>query len=108
MARFFGEVGYADGQIEYAPGVWRDSIVEMPYYGDIIRNTRRISAEEKVNFDISVGNSISIMADAYANENFQAIRYVRWNGALWIVTSVEVQRPRLLLELGGVYNGATP
>jgi len=109
MAKFFGEVGYADGQIESPAnsGIFVDVIVEYPYYGDIIRNARRLEADQKVNFDISVGNSISIVADAYANEHFHAIRYIRWAGTLWIVTSVEVQRPRLLLELGGVYHGPT-
>lgn len=108
MARFFGSVGYAGEQVEMAPGVWVDSIVEFPYYGDVLRNSRRLTADQKVNFDLSINNSISIVADAYAMENFQAIRYAQWNGSLWIVTSVEVQRPRLVLELGGVYNGPTP
>lgn len=104
MAKFFGKVGYAEST-ETKPGVWTDTIVERSYFGDVIRNTRRLDEVEKVNLDISVGNSIRIMADAYANEHFFAIRYVEWAGALWIVTDVEVQRPRLLLRLGGVYNG---
>jgi hypothetical protein len=83
-------------------------MVARKYYGDVIRNTRHIQeAAEKVNDDLSVGNSISIVADAYANEHFFAIRYIQWAGALWTVTDVEVQRPRLLLRLGGVYNGPT-
>lgn len=63
---------------------------------------------QKVNDDLSVNNSISIVADAYAIENFFAMRYVQWMGILWIVSTVEVQSPRLLLTLGGVYNGPTP
>lgn len=108
MARFFGAVGYAEGNVEFRPGAFKDVIVEYEYYGDVIRNSRRLDANEKVNFDISVGNSISILADEYASTNFQAIRYVRWAGSLWVVTNVTVQRPRLILELGGVYNGPTP
>lgn len=107
MARFFGELGYAENNVETAPGVWRDIIIEKPYFGDVVRNSRRLDGSQKVNFDILVGNSISIVADAYANENFHAIRYIRWMGTLWIVASVEVQRPRLILELGGVYDGPT-
>jgi hypothetical protein len=45
------------------------------------------------------------VADAYANENFFAILYVEWMGALWTISEVEVQSPRLLLRLGKVYNG---
>lgn len=105
MARYFGKVGYSEENVETAPGVWEDVVVEFSYYGDVLRNTRKLIEGEKVNNDLSVGNSISIVADAYANEHFFAIRYVEWTGALWTVTDVEVQSPRLLLRLGGVYNG---
>lgn len=108
MAKFFGKVGY--GETVESPagsGVWVDEIVEYDYYGDVVRNTRKLQAGEFLNDDISVGNSISIVTDAYANEHFFAIRYIQWAGVLWTVESVEVQSPRLLLRLGGVYNGPT-
>lgn len=104
MAKFNGKVGYGE-QVETAPGVYEEQITEYTYFGDVVRNTRRLREGEKVNDDLSVGNSISIVADAYASEHFFAIRYVEWAGSLWKVTEVEVQRPRLLLRLGGVYNG---
>lgn len=106
MARFYGTIGYGI-PTETAPGVWEDDIVERNYYGDIVRNTRRLQDGQSVNSDISVNNSISILADAYANNHFHAIRYVEWAGALWTVTEVDVQSPRLLLRLGEVYNGPT-
>lgn len=104
MAKYYGEIGYGETS-EIAPGVWQDSIVERKYYGDVVRNTRKLQEGENLNNDISVGNSISIVADAYANEHFFAIRYIKWAGTLWTVSDVEVQSPRLLLRLGGVYNG---
>ena len=85
-----------------------DEIVERLYFGDVIRNARNLREGENLNPDLSVQNSISIVADAYANDHFFAIRYVEWAGALWTVSSVEVQSPRLLLRLGEVYNGPTP
>ena len=106
MAKFFGKIGYGETQ-ESAPGVWEDVIVEYSYYGDVIRNTRKLSEGETLNNDLSVGNSISIVSDAYANVHFFAIRYIQWAGVLWTVENVEVQSPRLLLRLGGVYNGPT-
>jgi len=107
MAKFYGKVGYGT-PTETSPGVWEDTIVEKSYYGDVIRNTRQLRQGENLNDDISVGNSISIVADAYASEHFFAIRYVEWAGNLWTVSDVEVQRPRLLLQLGEVYHGPTP
>jgi hypothetical protein len=107
MARFFGKVGYGES-VETAPGVWVDEIIEHSYYGDVIRNARNLREGENLNADLSVQNSISIVADAYANEHFFAIRYLEWAGTLWTVSSVEVQSPRLILRLGEVYNGPTP
>jgi hypothetical protein len=107
MARFHGRIGYGES-VESTPGVWVDIIVERSYFGDVIRNSRTLHQGETLNFDISIQNSISIVADAYANDHFFAIRYVEWAGALWTVTHVEVQSPRLLLSLGEVYHGPTP
>lgn len=101
MARFYGEVGY--GVAEEVPpnsGIWKDIIEERKYSGDVIRNTRRLEPNDQANPDISVGNSISIVADQYATEHFFNIKYLRWEGALWTVTSVEVRRPRLILAIG--------
>lgn len=106
MARFFGEVGYGE-TVETSPGVYEDVITEFPYFGDVIRNTRRLDNGAKINDDLSVGNSISIVADAHANTHFFAIRYIKWAGVLWKVSEVDVQSPRLILRLGGVYNGPT-
>lgn len=113
MARFYGKVGYGetverlDDEGEKT-GVFEDYITERKYFGDVVRNTRQSVEREYLNNDLTVGNTISIVADAYATLHFFAIRYVEWSGVLWVVTNVEVQTPRLLLSLGGVYNGPTP
>lgn len=107
MTRFSGKVGYGE-TVEVSPGVHEDRIVEYVYFGDVVRNSLKFREGEKVNNDLSVSNSISIVADAYANQHFFAIRYVEWAGTLWTVEEVEVQSPRLLLRLGGVYNGPKP
>ena len=78
---------------------------EKKYRGDITKNVKRFDSGDSLNDNISLNNTISIVADAYAYENYFAIRYVEWMGARWKVTSVEVQRPRLILSVGGVYNG---
>lgn len=107
MARYHGKVGYGTS-VEESPGVFADAIVEYTYFGDIVRNSRKLTEGENVNKDVSVGNSISIVADAYARANFADIKYVEWMGILWVVSEVEVQSPRLILSLGEVYRGPTP
>lgn len=109
VGKFYGQIGYGE-TVETPPGsgVWIDNITEHKYYGDVLRNTRRLQEGENLNKDLSLSNSISIVADAYAYDHFFAIRYVRWAGSLWAVTDVEVQRPRLVLRIGGIYNGPAP
>jgi hypothetical protein len=107
MVKFAGKVGYGS-PVDRQNGIWSDEIIERIYYGDVIRDTRRFIVNDKINADQTTGNSISVVADTYANENFSAIRYVEWGGALRAVTEVEAQSPRLILRLGGVYNGPTP
>jgi hypothetical protein len=106
MARFHGRVGFGEAT-ETKPGVFADAIVEHVFYGDIVQNRRNLQQGESLNKDLSVSNSISIVGDAYAREHFFAIRYVEWAGQFWTVTGVEVQAPRLILQLGEVYNGPT-
>lgn len=106
MARFAGEVGYAE-TTQTAPGVWKEVVSKRNYRGDVLSNNRRLEKGEGVNDNVILNNRISIVADAYAFQNFFNMRYVRWMGANWKVTNVEVLRPRLILTLGGVYNGDT-
>lgn len=105
MSKFFGEIGYACS-VESSPGVWTEEIIERSYYGDVIRNTRRLQPNsEHLNDDINIGNEISILADPYAYQNFHMMRYVEFMGAKWKISNVEVQYPRLRLTIGGLYNG---
>ena len=104
MAKFYGVIGYAVTK-ETAPGVWTEEIAEQSYYGDLTRNMRRLQDSGDLNDDINVANEISIVADPYANANFHSMRYVAFMGAKWKISKVEVQYPRLILTLGGDYNG---
>lgn len=108
MAKFYGEIGYGETvETPAGSGIHELVITERTYIGDVVRNVRKVQPGEDLNSDLSVDNSISIVADPYASQHIFAIRYVRWMGVLWTVPTVEVQSPRLLLRLGGVYNGPT-
>src|SRR5690606_6622652 len=90
MAKYYGKIG--SGVIsEVRPGVYEESITERYAYGDILRNSRKANTTDSVNADLTVGNHISIVADAYASTHFFAMRYIEWAGALWYVQSVEVK-----------------
>lgn len=102
--KFAGMVGY-EILSETRPGVWLPEITERKYRGDVNRVSRRLQSGEKVNDDITISNEIEILADAFAFENFQNIKYVTWMGTKWKVNTITVEPPRLILEIGGVYNG---
>lgn len=104
MAKFYGKIGFVR-VLETAPGVWREVITERDYYGDLVRNVRRLQSANQLNDDINIANEISIVADPFARDNFHSMRYVEFMGTRWKVSEVEVQFPRLILTVGGVYNG---
>lgn len=103
MSKYYGKIGYSESK-ETIPGSWNEEITERNYFGDVIRNTRRWQVGDGLNDDLNIDNQISIVADPYAYQNFHSMRYIEWMGALWKITSVEVQSPRLILTIGGVYN----
>ena len=104
MAKYYGVIGYAE-TVETSPGVYEEQITERNYYGELVRNTRRLQTSDQVNDNINIANEISIIADPFATQNFHAMRYIEFMGAKWKITNVEVRYPRLILTIGGVYNG---
>lgn len=104
MAKFYGEIGFGVHS-EIRPGVHGETIVKHNYYGDILDTNRQLEPTDQVNDNVKISNKISIVADPYANENFSSIRYVKFMGAKWKISNVEVRPPRLILTTGGVYNG---
>lgn len=110
MARFSGRVGFATGeQVETKPDVFEDEILERRYKGDVERDALRLEeVPDQQNPNLMIGNAISLMVDAYGRDHFHAIRYIEWAGVLWTVRSAEVKYPRLIVRMGGVYNGPLP
>ena len=105
--KFYGPIGYGISE-ETAPGVWTDKIVERNYSGDVLKNYKKSSVGTSINDNIDVANNLSIISDPFAMNHFHSMLYVKWMGAAWKVTSVDAtQYPRLILTIGGVYNGET-
>lgn len=104
MAKFYGIIAFAMTE-QAKPGVWKERIVERNYYGELVRNTKHYQNSGEVNDNLVISNQISVVSDPFANENFHAMRYVVFMGTKWKIESVEVSYPRLILSIGGVYNG---
>ena len=104
MGKFYGSIGYAE-TVETSPGVWVEQITERKHYGDVNRDSRRLQCANQLNDNINVSSEISIVADPYAYNHFHSVRYVEFMGAKWKISTVEPKPPRLILTLGGLYNG---
>jgi hypothetical protein len=106
MPKYYDEIGFATTvEDPVDSGISVDKIVKKKYGGDVLNATRRIEVGDTVNPDLNVSNRISTVANEYAMQNFHSIRYAKYLGVRWRVNSVEVQTPRLILSLGGLYNG---
>ena len=106
MSKYYGKIGFVETK-ETTPGVWSPDITERMYYGDVMRNNRRRDTPTEINDSVSISNEISIVADPYAMNHFYSMEYIEFQGTVWKVSNIEVQYPRLILTLGGVYNGDT-
>jgi hypothetical protein len=111
MPRFYGAVGYITSvKDENSPDVWVEKPVEQFYKGELLKNFRNLakSNEGELNDDVTLSNQISITANPYALSHMADMRYVKWMGTAWKVTGVDASNyPRLILSIGGVYNGET-
>jgi len=105
MAKFHGVIGYVSTE-ETVPdsGIYSEVFKEYNYYGDVIRNSRRWENSQGLNDNLLINNQFSIVGNDFAFKNFSFIRYIKWMGVLWKITNVEIQRPRLILTIGGVFN----
>ena len=104
MNKWYGKVGYVE-TVEVEPGIWDEQETVREYYGEWARKPSKFVVSGDVNDNRDVTAELSIIADSYADLHFYSIRYVEFGGAKWKVNSVEPRRPRLILSLGGVYNG---
>lgn len=107
MAKWFGQIGFAITE-ETAPDVWTEHIVEHSYYGDVLKNYRTSLNINQINDGFNINNQISFVADPFARENFYQMKYVTYMGTRWKINEVEVQFPRLIMTLGGLWNGEKP
>ena len=104
MSKFSGNIGFAVTE-ETRPGIWEEQIVERRYFGEVTKNYRKWQNNQQVNKDFNISNIISILADPYIYKNIGHIKYVEWINNKWEVTDVEVSYPRMVLTVGGLYNG---
>lgn len=106
MAKFVGAIGYSVSE-ETAPGVWTNTVIERNYTGDVLKNTSQWRDKGNVNPDSVVSDTISIVADGTILDNLYSMKYVKWRGQRLSIVSIQVARPRVIIEIGGLFSGIT-
>lgn len=104
MAKYYGIIGYCM-TTETKPGVWEEQEIRKSFFGEQLNTKSKWQTNSHLNDNIDFNMQLSIVADPFAYQNFYYIRYVEYQGCKWKVTAVEIQRPRLILTIGGIYNG---
>lgn len=104
MTKCAGKIGYALA-VEKQPGVWTEDIVEKKYYGEIVKDNRRLTDQGEVNSSININNNISVVANDFVLYNMAFMRYITFMNSKWKINSVDIKPPRIIISLGGLYNG---
>lgn len=104
MGRIFCKIGFGEKEVETSPGVIEVIEVEKDYYAELFTNNYGWDRNETLNDNISFNNRLSFIADNFALQNFQDIRYIIYLNTKWKVEKVEISRPRITVSFRGVYN----
>jgi hypothetical protein len=109
MGLFYGPIGFVETiEDPVGSGIWKEQPTERRYRGEVSRYSKRWSDNsQKVNPNLTITNTISIVADPYISNHLYALRYIKWLGGYWEIASAEVENPKIILSIGGVYNGPT-
>lgn len=103
--KYSGKIGFWEDDVEIRPGVSGPKIVERTYTGDFTRNIQKWDSNGRQNDDINLNNRIGIIADLYLQNHLSSIKYLTYMGTKWKVKTMEIEYPRVFLEIGGVWNG---
>ena len=104
MAKSCIKIGFAK-TVETSPGIWDEQIQEKVYYADVTRRYVKQNYNNTINANVDISNTLSVVANPEILTNLQSIRYVNWMGQRWSIGSIEVNYPRLILGIGGIWNG---
>ena len=109
MGLFYGPIGFVETvEDPIGSGIYKEQPTERNYRGEVSRYSKRWdNGSQQVNPNLSISNTISIVADPYVSNHLYSLRYIKWLGGYWEITSAEVETPRIILSIGGVYNGPT-
>lgn len=103
--KYYDKIGFWFDDVETEPGIFEPMVEEKYYAGDVIETRQRWENSDRQNDDLTLSNRISIISDMYLNQHLSSIKYATFMGGKWKVIGLDVKYPRVILDLGGVWNG---
>lgn len=104
--KYSGLAGFNEKDIEVRPGVLQNQIKERRIKGNVLNYGHYNSdTPNSMQQDVSIRNRLSIIMDPYIKKNFNNILYVTFMNVRWSISSLTINGNRVILDLGGVYNG---
>ena len=104
MTKCSGVIGYILS-VETQPGIWTGVPTEKNYYGDVVRDNRKIVDNNQINDSLNINNNISILSNKFMLENLAFMKFITFMSSKWKINSVDIIPPRIIITIGGLYNG---
>lgn len=106
--KFYGYIGFAV-TVDDGDGVWRPTITDKKYSGDVLRLIRNKDSGEHINDGLRLNSQFSILMDPWFQDHFSSVKYIEYLGTKWVVESADpTNYPRVLITPGGIYHGDEP
>lgn len=102
MSKFYDKIGFVRTE-ETDPGIWVPIEEERLYSGEVTQSTARWEDNGRINANLEINHTVSVILDSYITHNMFALRYVCYAGRRWNVTKISVLPPRMILTLGSEY-----
>lgn len=103
--KFSGKAGFRIDDVEIEPGVYKPQVVVKAIKGSVVSNSYQHQNSDKSTIDnVRITNQLSIVANQFLNKHITNLMYVEFQGVKWKVESFDIQPPRVVVSLGGVYN----
>jgi hypothetical protein len=97
-------LGFSERNTEVCPGVWKIMPTEVPHRAKLLTYNKDYDTSDEVNDDMKLRNRYEIvMKDKKLD--YQDMRYIIVKGKKWKVSALEFLDIRIIITLGGVYNG---
>ena len=102
--KYSGKIGFAVVKNK-GNGIYSEEIEEKVYYGDLLSSRwNNESNGNSTNTNIKLNNSISVICDSYLADNISVMKYITYKNSKWCVTGIEILPPRVIINVGGIYN----